>query len=57
MCVKFPHRDLNPNHYLPHPTSTYTCGVTTAPKVCGGPFPPLVLLSPHTLKKNRDVGI
>ena len=57
MCVKFPHRDLNPNHYLPHPTSTYTCGVTTAPKVCGGPFPPLVLLSPHTLKENRDVGI
>ena len=27
--------DLNPDPYPPHPTSIYTCGVTTAPKVRG----------------------
>ena len=36
MCVKFPPRDLNPGPYPPHLTNTYTYGVTTAPKVCGG---------------------
>ena len=30
MCVKLPPRDLNLNPYSPHPTSTYTCGVTIA---------------------------
>ena len=35
MCVKLPPRDLNPDPYPPHPTSTYTCGVTIAPSVCG----------------------
>ena len=29
-------RDLNPNPYLPHPTSTYTCRVTIASRVCDG---------------------
>ena len=38
MCVKFPLGDLNPNLYPSHPTSTYTCGVTIAPRVCGGKF-------------------
>ena len=52
MCVKLSSRDLNLSHYY-----KLSCGVITAPKVCGGPFPPLVLLSPHTLKENRDVGI
>ena len=28
--------DLNPSPYPPHPTSIYTCGVTTTPKVCNG---------------------
>ena len=42
---------------LPPPTSIYTCGVTIIPKVCRGPFPPLVLLNLYTLKKNRDVGL
>ena len=36
MCVKFPPGDLNLSPYPPHPTSIYTCGVTTAPRVCGG---------------------
>ena len=30
MCVKFPLGDLNLNPYPPHPTSTYTYGVTIA---------------------------
>ena len=36
MYVKLPLGDLNPSSCLPHPTSTYTCGVTIASKVCGG---------------------
>ena len=36
MCVKLSHGDLNLGPFLPHPTSTYTCGVTIAPKACGG---------------------
>ena len=36
MCVKFPPEDLNLDPYPPHPTSTYTCGVTNTPRVCGG---------------------
>ena len=35
MYVKLPPRDLNPDPYPPHLTSTYTCGVTIAPRVCG----------------------
>ena len=34
--MKLPPRDLNPAPYPPHPTSTYTYGVTIAPRVCGG---------------------
>ena len=30
MCVKLSFGDLNPSPWLRHPTSTYTCGVTTA---------------------------
>ena len=30
MCLKLPPADLNSNPYLPHLTSIYTCGVTTA---------------------------
>ena len=30
MYVKLPPRDLNLDPYSPHPTSTYTCGVTIA---------------------------
>ena len=36
MCVKLPSGDLNPDLYPPHPTSIYTCGVTTTPRVRGG---------------------
>ena len=36
MCVKIPSGDLNPDPCPPHPTSTYICRVTTAPKVRGG---------------------
>ena len=36
MYVKFPLEDLNPDSYPPHLTGTYICGVTTAPRVCGG---------------------
>ena len=35
MCVKFPLGDLNPDPCPPHPTNTYTYGVTIAPKMCG----------------------
>ena len=35
MCVKFPPRYLNPGPYPPHPTSTYTYGVTIAQRMCG----------------------
>ena len=33
--MKLPFGDLNPGPYSSHPTSTYTCEVTIAPKVCG----------------------
>ena len=33
--MKFPIGNINPGPYLPHPTNTYTCRVTTAPRVCG----------------------
>ena len=36
MCVKLFPGDLNPDPYPPHPTSIYTCGVTTASRVCSG---------------------
>ena len=34
--MKLSPRDLNPDPYPPYPTSTYTCRVTIAPRVCGG---------------------
>ena len=33
MYVKLLPEELNPGPYLPHPTNTYTCGVTIAPRV------------------------
>ena len=36
--MKFPPEDLNPDSYLLHPISTYTCGVTITSKVCGGTY-------------------
>ena len=36
MYVNLIPEDLNPDPCLPHLTSIYTCGVTTAPRVCGG---------------------
>ena len=36
MCVKLPPGDLNPDPCPSHLTNTYTCGVTIAPRVCGG---------------------
>ena len=38
MCVELPPRDLNPDPCPPHSTNTntYICGVTIAPKICGG---------------------
>ena len=36
MCVKLPPGDLNLGLCPPHPISTYTCGVTTTPRVRGG---------------------
>ena len=36
MCVKFPSGDLNPSSCPLHPTNTYTCRVTTAPRVDSG---------------------
>ena len=34
--MKLPLGDLNLGHYPPHPTSTYTCEMTIAPRVCSG---------------------
>ena len=48
--MKFSPGDLNSSPYLSHPTDTYTSKVTITSKMCGGPFPPLVLLSLHTLR-------
>ena len=36
MCMKLPPEELNSDPCLPHPTSTYTCGVTTAARVRSG---------------------
>ena len=36
VCMKLIFWNLNPDPYPPHPTSTYTCEVTIAPRVCGG---------------------
>ena len=36
--MKFLPGDLNPDPYPSHPTSTYTYGVTIAPRVCGGRY-------------------
>ena len=36
MYVKLSHGDLNSSPYSPHPISTYTYGVTNAPRVHGG---------------------
>ena len=33
---KTPLGDLNPGPYPLHSTSTYTCKITIAPRVCGG---------------------
>ena len=33
MCVNLFSEDLNPGYCLPHPTSIYTYGVTTTPRV------------------------
>ena len=38
MCVKLPPEDLNPSHCPPHFTNTYTCGVTIALRMYGGPI-------------------
>ena len=43
MCVNLPSKDLNSGPYPPHPTSIYTCGVTTAPRVGGGMCVPKVI--------------
>ena len=36
MCMKLPPRDLNSGPCPPHPTSIYSCEMTTALKVRGG---------------------
>ena len=36
--MNLPLEDLNLDSYPPHPTSTYTFGVTFASKMCGGPI-------------------
>ena len=44
-------KDLNPNYYLPHSTSTYTCGVTIVLRVCGDEVIVIILLSIVQKKK------
>ena len=36
MCVKHPFRDLNSDRCPLHLTSTYTCEMAIAPRVCSG---------------------
>ena len=52
MCVKLPPGDLNPGPCPPHPTSTYTCGVTIAPRVCGGNSNGLTCENPLTFSNS-----
>ena len=54
MCVKLLLENLNPGSSLlppisQHPTSTYTCGVTIAPRVCDGKD--FVYVSMHLFNK------
>ena len=49
MCVKLPLRDLNPGHYLPHPTNIYTCRVTTAPRKSDGASNWFCVLRPNLI--------
>ena len=50
MCVKLSPGDLNPVPYPLHPTSTYTCGVTITPRVCGGqPNTKLITIKSHKI--------
>ena len=45
MCVKLSSKNLNFGFCPPHSTSTYTYGVTIAPRVCGREkFPLLIAL-------------
>ena len=57
MCVKLPPRDLNPGPCPPHPTSTYTCGVTIAPRVCGGTIAYYILPSNYFLWGWNEHGV
>ena len=47
MCLKLHLGDLNSSLWPPHPTSIYTCGVTTAPRVRGG--------QPKDFKRGKNV--
>ena len=40
MCVKLLLRNLNPSPFSPHPTTTYTYGVTVELRMCGGYYGP-----------------
>ena len=43
--MKLPLKNLNSDPYFLHPTSTYTCGVTIAPKAYGAKNSYLLTLS------------
>ena len=49
--MKLPPEDLNPSHYPPHFTNTYTCGVTIAPRMYGGP---IVIARKKKKKKEKE---
>ena len=55
MCVRLFSGDLNSDSYLPHPTSTYTCGVTITPKVCGSKKHLSLYLSTKSEKHKRKI--
>ena len=38
MCINLPPGDLNPDACLPHPASTYACGVIIILKVYDGSY-------------------
>ena len=56
MCMKLPYGDLNPWPLTPTPTNTYTCGVTTAPRVRGG-YLSLILVMTYLIDSVAEPGI
>ena len=60
MCMKLPSKNLNHSPCPPHPTNTYTCGVTIVSKVCGDRLATQLILpkfDPLLITKNKENGV